>query len=135
MSALSFSKARIGAVFETPPNLPLAVQLWHNVLFRNRDGTTYYDPELVRKGVLTTAQILEGIEGEEILIQSLLMLTKTVYRSAFKRIRRSEGVCFAQYHLPEFWQNWSKKTMALHLATSCVIKPKQPASVWKQFKS
>ena len=131
MAAFSFSKARRGAVFEIPPTLPMAVPLCHNVLFRNRDGNTYYNPELVRKGVLTTAQIPEGIEGEELLIQALPMLTQTVYRSAFKR--RSEGACFAPYHLPEFWQNWSKKTMALHWSTSCLIKPGQPASVWKQF--
>ena len=133
VSALSFSRTRRGAVFETRRNLPLAVPLWHNVLFCNRDGSTCYNPELVRKGVLTTARISEGSEGEESLIQSLLMLTKTVYRSAFKRIHHSEGACFAPYQLPEFWQSWSKRTMAWHLTTPCVLKPIRLASVWKQF--
>ena len=121
MSALSFSRARRGAVVETPPNLPLAVPLWHNVLFRNRDGNTYYSPELVRNGVLTTAQISEGTDGEEDFVQALPMLTKTVYRSACKKIRRSEGSYFAPYHLPEFWQNWTKtrkRVMARHLSTA-----------------
>ena len=133
MSALSFSRAHRGAVFETPPNIPLAVPLWHNVLFRNRDGNTYYSPELVRNGVLTTAQISEGTDVGENLVQALPMLTKTVYRSAFKRIRRSEGACFAPYHLPEFWQNWTKRIMARHLSTACVLPPRQLAHVWAQF--
>ena len=95
-SALSFSKARKGAVFEIPPPLPMAVPLWHNVLFGNHDGNTYYSQELVRKGVPTTARI----DGEAGFIQSLPMLTKTVYRAVLKHIQKSKGTCFAPYHLP-----------------------------------
>ena len=132
-SALSFSRARKGSVFDIPPNLPAAVPLWHNVLFRNRAGGTYYSPDLVRKGVLSSAQMSEGMDGVEQLIQNLPMLTKSVYRAAFKRIRLSEDGCFAPYHVPGFWLNWTKKPVALHLSTSCYVTPRQPASVWKQF--
>ena len=113
----------------------MVVPLWQNVLFRNRDGNTYYSLEVVRQGVLTTAQIAEGDKGEECFTRSLPMLTKRVYRSASNRICDFGGACFAPYHLPEFRLNWPKKCMcmALHLSTSCSTKPKLPVSVWQCF--
>ena len=55
-----FSRLRQKAPAPPLVGPPDKMPLWHNVLFRNSKGHTYYSPKLVRKGVTKLAEVMEG---------------------------------------------------------------------------
>ena len=124
-SVLMFSRLRQRAAAPPLVGIPSNMPLWHNVLFRNKLGHTYYSPSLVRKGISTLAQIVEG--GE---LQAAVKLPPTwtpVYRTKIPQV-----LALPVQDLPKEWTQPNQKM----LAVLCLLEPpqkRQEPEVWEQL--
>ena len=58
-SACAFSLVKHNIHFAEPEILSYDTPLWHSTLFLNQRCLDYFDPRLIRPGVLTVGQLLE----------------------------------------------------------------------------
>ena len=72
VSCQVFSRLQQKALLPPLIGLPNNMPLWHNVLFRNKMGHTYYLPKLVQKGVLRADLPLPSTWPPFIVWQSLM---------------------------------------------------------------
>ena len=104
-----------------PENMPV----WHNVYFRNSRGHTYYSPPLVRKGISTLSQMLQG--GQ---LRTDVKLPPTwlpVYAAGVKKI-----LDLPVQDLPAEWARPGHKMLGALCPLERPQKRQEPA-VWQQF--
>ena len=82
-SARAFSRVRQPVKGITQDLRAYNTPLWHNSLFQNRHGQTYYCPKLVRMNVRTVGAILE----DDSLWNHLAPLWKPIYEAALANSR------------------------------------------------
>ena len=106
-----------------PDNMPL----WHNVLFRNSKGHTYYSPKLVRKGVTKLAEVMEGGGGGLKNTISLPPTWLTVYQAAIPFV-----MSLPIQDLPNAWVKQGTKMLTAMQPLEVPQKQHEP-EVWEQL--
>ena len=121
-----FSQLRQKAPAPPLAGPPDKMPLWHNVLFRNSKGHTYYSPKLVRKGVTKLAEVMEGGGGVKASL-TLPPTWQTIYQSAIPFVSS-----LPIQDLPIAWNKHGSKMLTAMQPLEEPQKRQEP-EVWEQL--
>ena len=136
---LAYSRSRKHeAIPPSPPSVFIgSMPLWHNVLFKNDSGHTYFSRKMLQKNRNTYSSVVAENGVEPTLFEGMPQQWLNIYCNVIRDIDAflyNPPVAVPSSISIEQWvPGWTKKVMLLHMQTGLRPEQRRTEEVWKAF--